>query len=129
MCLSLEPYDVERLEQLCQFTSRLVLVITWFTLPSPFLKLYHSITHPPSHSFPLGKYFCGVGKCDPFSVFLLIESLLAACIFHPFFVTWSSSYKVSPLLLFNPCFFFLGSFFLLGRDSTHWNFLGESHGK
>jgi hypothetical protein len=24
---------------------------------------------------------------------------------------------------------FLGSFFLLERDSTHWNFLGESLGK
>jgi hypothetical protein len=34
MCLSLEPYDVERLEQLCHFTSRSVLVITWFTFPS-----------------------------------------------------------------------------------------------
>jgi hypothetical protein len=47
MCLSLEPYDVERLEQLCHFTSRSMLAITWFTLPSPFLKFYHSITHPP----------------------------------------------------------------------------------
>jgi hypothetical protein len=36
MCLSREPYDVERLEQLCHFTSRTVLVITWFTLPSLF---------------------------------------------------------------------------------------------
>jgi hypothetical protein len=34
MCLNLVPSDVERLEQLCQFTSRSVLVITWFTLPS-----------------------------------------------------------------------------------------------
>jgi hypothetical protein len=34
MCLSLEQYDVERLEQLCHFTSRSVLVITCFTLPS-----------------------------------------------------------------------------------------------
>jgi hypothetical protein len=42
MCLSLELYDVKRLEQLCHFTSRSMLVITWFTLPSPFLKLYHS---------------------------------------------------------------------------------------
>jgi hypothetical protein len=57
--------------------------------------------------------FCGIGKCDPLSVFLLIESLLAAYKFHPlffsfffFFVTWSSSYEVSPLLLFNPCSFF-----------------------
>jgi hypothetical protein len=52
MCLNLEPYDVERLEQLCHFTSRSKLVITWFTLHSPFLKHYHSITHPPYHSFP-----------------------------------------------------------------------------
>jgi hypothetical protein len=36
MYLSLEPSDVERLEQLCHFTSRSVLVITWFTLPSLF---------------------------------------------------------------------------------------------
>jgi hypothetical protein len=42
MCLSLKPSDVERLEQLCHFTSRPVLVIIWFTLPSPSLKLYHS---------------------------------------------------------------------------------------
>jgi hypothetical protein len=42
MCLILVPYDVERLEQLCHFTSRSMLVITWFTLPSPFLKLYDS---------------------------------------------------------------------------------------
>jgi hypothetical protein len=34
MCLSLEPYDVERLEQRCHFISRSVLVITWFTIPS-----------------------------------------------------------------------------------------------
>jgi hypothetical protein len=30
ICLSLEPYDAKRLEQLCHFTSRLVPVITWF---------------------------------------------------------------------------------------------------
>jgi uncharacterized membrane protein len=36
MCLSLEPYDVERLEQRCHFTSRSVLLITWFALPSLF---------------------------------------------------------------------------------------------
>jgi hypothetical protein len=67
MCLSLEHYDVERLEQPCHFTSRSVLVTTWFTLPSPFLKLYHSIIHPPSHSssrliflcwFTLKRYLC-----------------------------------------------------------------------
>jgi hypothetical protein len=48
--------------------------------------------------------FCAIGKCDPLSVFLLIESLLAACkSYSLFFVTWSSSYEVSPLLLFNSC--------------------------
>jgi hypothetical protein len=36
MCLSLEPYDVKRLEQRCHFTSRSVLVFTWFTLLSLF---------------------------------------------------------------------------------------------
>jgi hypothetical protein len=36
MCLSLELYDVERLEQWCHFTSRSMLVITWFILPSLF---------------------------------------------------------------------------------------------
>jgi DMSO/TMAO reductase YedYZ heme-binding membrane subunit len=40
MCLSLEPYDVERLEQLYHFTSRSELVITWFTLP--YLPLFSS---------------------------------------------------------------------------------------
>jgi hypothetical protein len=28
--------------------------------------------------------FCAIGKCDPLSAFLLIESLLVACKFHPF---------------------------------------------
>jgi hypothetical protein len=43
--------------------------------------------------------FCTIGKCDLLSFFLLIESLPAAYKFHPpyFFVTWSSSYEVSPL--------------------------------
>jgi hypothetical protein len=27
--------------------------------------------------------FCTIGKCDPLSAFLLIESLPAACKFHP----------------------------------------------
>jgi hypothetical protein len=47
--------------------------------------------------------FCTMGKCGLLSFFLLIESLSAACKFHPLFCTWSSSYEVSPLLLFNPC--------------------------
>jgi hypothetical protein len=34
--------------------------------------------------------FCTIGKCDLLSFFLLIESLSAACKFHPpFFETWS----------------------------------------
>jgi hypothetical protein len=47
---------------------------------------------------------CTIGKCGLLSFFLLIESLLVACKFHPlFFCTWSSSSEVSPLLFFNPC--------------------------
>jgi hypothetical protein len=91
--------------------------------------------------------FCTIEKCDLLPFFLSIESLPAACKFRPLFSILllkhgASSYEVSPLLLFNLCsfFFFLLSFFsffslflrillLLGRDSTHWNFLGESFGK
>jgi hypothetical protein len=65
MCLSLEPYDVESLEQLCHFTSTLELVVTWFTLPSPFLKLYHSSSQSLFSSrliflwwFTLKRYLC-----------------------------------------------------------------------
>jgi hypothetical protein len=43
MCLILEPSDVEKLEQLCHFTLRSVLVITWFTLP--FLSQALSLNH------------------------------------------------------------------------------------
>jgi hypothetical protein len=67
MCLSLELYDVERLEQLCHFTLRSVLVITWFTLPSLFQAL--SLNHSSSQSlfssrliflwwFTLKRYLC-----------------------------------------------------------------------
>jgi hypothetical protein len=73
--------------------------------------------------------FCTIGKCDLLSFFLLIESLPAAYKFHPFFKHGASSYEVSPLLLFNPCSLFLRILLLLGRDSTHCNFLGESLGK
>jgi hypothetical protein len=76
--------------------------------------------------------FCTIGKCDLLSFFLLIESLPAACKFHPLFFLkhGASSYEVSPLLLFDPCSpFFSRVLLLLGRDSTHWNFLGESLGK
>jgi hypothetical protein len=78
--------------------------------------------------------FCTIGKCDLISFFLLIESLPVACKFHPlFFETWSFSNEVSPL-----CFSILAPLslslslrilLLLGGDSTHWNFLGESLGK
>jgi hypothetical protein len=62
---------------------------------------------------------CTIGKCDLLSFFLSIESLPAACKFHPLFFLLllkyrASSYEVSPLLLFNPCslvFFFSLSFF------------------
>jgi hypothetical protein len=68
--------------------------------------------------------FCTIRSCDLLSYFISIESLLE---------TSSFSNEVSPPLLFNPCsfffFFFCESFFLLGRDSTHWKFLGESLGK
>jgi hypothetical protein len=77
--------------------------------------------------------FSTIGNCDLLSFFLLIESLLAACKFHPlyFFKIWSFSSEVSPLFLFNPCssLSLLRIVLLLGRDSTHWNFLGESLGK
>jgi hypothetical protein len=65
MCLSLEQYDVERLEQLCHFTSRSELVITWFNSPSPFLKLYYSSSQSLFSSrliflwwFTLKRYLC-----------------------------------------------------------------------
>jgi hypothetical protein len=62
--------------------------------------------------------FCTIGKCDLLSFFLSIESLPAACKFHPLFFSFlllkhgASSYEVSPLLLFNHCSFFSISFFL-----------------
>jgi hypothetical protein len=67
VCLSLEPYDVERLEQLCYFTLRSVLVITWFTLP--YLSQALSLNHSSSQSlfsswliflwwFTLKRYLC-----------------------------------------------------------------------
>jgi hypothetical protein len=78
--------------------------------------------------------FCTIGRMwSPFFLFS-IESLQIACRSHPlslFLEIWSFSNEVLPLLLFDPSSFSL--FFrirlLLGRDSTHWNFLGESLGK
>jgi hypothetical protein len=65
--------------------------------------------------------FCTIGNCDLLSFFLLIESLSAACKFHPlFFKTWRFSTEVSPLFLFNPCSslsFFSGILLLLGEIS------------
>jgi hypothetical protein len=199
MCLCLEPYDVERLKQLYYFTSRSVLVITWFTLPS--LSQALSLNHSSSQSlfssrliflwwFTLKRYlcytlyivkvkknskelvwqiimvdrewcgngvkkgksqgiedsanandmwvwmmphirFCTIGKCDLLSYFLSIEFLPTAYNFYPPFLLsfmelfiWDFiSFAFQSLLLF------LGSFFLLGRDCTHWNFIGESPGK
>jgi hypothetical protein len=57
MCLSLEPYDVERLEQRCHFTSRLVLVITWFALPSLFSSFITESLILPVTLFLLAKIF------------------------------------------------------------------------
>jgi hypothetical protein len=76
--------------------------------------------------------FCTIGNCDLLSFFLLIDSLLASCKFHPFFKTWIFSTEISPLFLFNPCSslsLFSRMLLLLGRDFTHWNFLEESLGK
>jgi hypothetical protein len=60
--------------------------------------------------------FCTIGKCDLLSFFHLIESLLAAYKFHRLFFLLNhraSSYEVSPIFLFNPCFpfFSFSSFF------------------
>jgi hypothetical protein len=57
MCLSLEPYDVERLEQRCHFTSRSVLVITWFTLPSIFSSFVTRSLILPVTLFPSANIF------------------------------------------------------------------------
>jgi hypothetical protein len=66
--------------------------------------------------------FCTIGKCDLLSFFLLIESNPVACKFHAlfFFVKWSSSYEVSPLLLFNPCsLLFLSRILLFAGKKFH----------
>jgi hypothetical protein len=76
--------------------------------------------------------FSTIGKCDLLSFFLLIESLPAACRFHPFFkmeLLHMRFYLFSFSILAPYLFYFRGSFFLLGRDPTHWKFLGESLGE
>jgi hypothetical protein len=58
MRLSLEPYDVERLEQWHHFTSRLVLVITWFALPSFFSSfITQSLILPVTLFLSVNNYF------------------------------------------------------------------------
>jgi hypothetical protein len=55
--------------------------------------------------------FCTIGKCDLLSFFLFDRISPSSLQILPFFLKHgASSYEVSPLLLFNPCFFFLGSF-------------------
>jgi hypothetical protein len=77
--------------------------------------------------------FCTIRKCDLLSFFLSFDRISPSSmqILSSFFLKHgASSYEVSPLLLFNPCSpFFSRILLLLGRDSTHWNFLGESLGK
>jgi hypothetical protein len=51
--------------------------------------------------------FYTIGKCHLLSFFLLIEPLPTTCKFHPLFLKReSSSYEVSPFLLFNSCSLF-----------------------
>jgi hypothetical protein len=59
MCLSLEPYDVERIEQQCHFTSRSELIITWFTLPSLFSSFITQSLNLPVTLFLSANNFCG----------------------------------------------------------------------
>jgi hypothetical protein len=82
-------------------------------------------------------FFLSFGRISPSSLQILSSFFSFLLLNHG-----TSSYEVSPLLLFNPCpsfflflFLFLSFFFslfflrillLLGRDSTHWNFL-ENH--
>jgi hypothetical protein len=78
--------------------------------------------------------FCTISNCDIISFFLLIESLLAACKFHPlFFFSKHGAFQLRFHLLFfsilAPLSLFSRILLLLGRDFTHWNFLGESLGK
>jgi hypothetical protein len=77
--------------------------------------------------------FCTIGKCVLLSFFLLIESLPAACKSRP--PSFSLKHGAFQMRFHLFCFSILAPLFfsrillLLGRDSTHWNFLGESLGK
>jgi hypothetical protein len=59
--------------------------------------------------------FYTIGNCDILSLFLLIESLPTACKFYPLFLFFSQNMELFNVgvtsFLFNPCSFFLGSFF------------------
>jgi hypothetical protein len=52
--------------------------------------------------------FCTIGNCDLLSFFLLIESFLAACKFHPLLLFFSQNMELfhqgfTSFFLFNPC--------------------------
>jgi hypothetical protein len=77
--------------------------------------------------------FCTIGNYDLISFFLLIESLPEACKFYSLFLLSSQNMELFNLDFTSFSFQSLLPFFrillLLGRDFTHWNFLGESLGK
>jgi hypothetical protein len=84
MCLSLDPYDVERLEQLYHFTSR--------TVRGGGKKGKSQGNEDSANANDMCQWmkpqigFCTIGKCDPLSYFISIESLPAACKSHPLFL-------------------------------------------
>jgi hypothetical protein len=74
--------------------------------------------------------FCTIGKYGHLSFFLLIEFLPTPCKCHPLFCNMELLHIRIHLF----CFSILPPLFsrillLLGRDSTHRNFVGESLGK
>jgi hypothetical protein len=78
--------------------------------------------------------FCTIGNYDLLSLFLLIGSLPTTCKFHHLFLLFFSKHGAFQLRFHLFFFSILAPFFLrilllLGRDSTYWNFLGESLGK
>jgi hypothetical protein len=79
--------------------------------------------------------FCTIGKYDLLSFFLLIESLPAACKSHHLFFSlkhgaFQMRFHIFYFSILAPLsLLFLRILLLLGRDSTHWNFLGESLSK
>jgi hypothetical protein len=75
--------------------------------------------------------FCAIEKCDPLSIFLLIESLPAACKCHPLFSLKHGAFEMRLHLFFfsilAPRFFEDPSF--VGERIHLLDFLGESLGK